>query len=98
MRDRKGKPHVPAVGPMGGIEFPVGLEIEIALQVAHRNDVADLRTDAQDAGLEAADPVAAAAVAGKLVVDVADEADLPLLGQELGGAPVEMHVDAALDL
>ena len=49
-------------------------------------------------GFEAADAVTGAVVAGKLLVGVADEADLPLLGEELRRAPIEVHVDAVLVL
>jgi hypothetical protein len=48
--------------------------------------------------LEAAYPVAGAAVATDLLVHVAHESDLKLLGQELRRAPIEVHVDAVLVL
>src|SRR5215510_3569188 len=98
-RDREGEPDVPALRPVLGAEFLVALEVQIALKLgAERNDVADLRADAEHLRLEAADPVAGPAVAGELLVGVADEAELQLLGDELRGGPVEMHVDAVLVL
>ena len=72
-RDHECDPGVPAVRPVLGGEFPVALEIEIALHVADREDEPDLRAEADDLRLEAADPIAVAAVAADLLVDVADE-------------------------
>src|SRR5215468_5029397 len=83
-RDREGEPHVPALGAVLGLELPVALEVQIALIVlVQRDDVADLRPDAEHPRLEAADAVARAAVTGELLVGVADQADLQLLGDEL---------------
>ena len=48
--------------------------------------------------MEAADVVAGAAVAADLFIDIADDANLNLLGQELRRAPIEVHVDAVLIL
>jgi hypothetical protein len=42
--------------------------------------------------------VAGAAVARHLIVEVTDEANLQLLGQELRCAPIEVHIDAILIL
>jgi len=61
-------------------EFHVGLGVEIGVIVlVEQQDIADLRTDAVHARLEAADPVAGAAVAGKLLVAVGDHANPQLL-------------------
>src|SRR5262249_50878368 len=96
-RDHECSPYVPAVGPVLTGEFPVALEVHVALiVVADFEDVADLRSDADDTRFEAADPVATSAVAGKLLVDVSDEANLRFLGQELRRAPIEVHIDAVL--
>jgi TRAP-type C4-dicarboxylate transport system substrate-binding protein len=46
--------------------------------------------------LEATDPIAGAAVATDLLIHVAHESDLKLLGQELRCAPIEMHVAGEL--
>ena len=45
------------------LEFPVALQVEIALKVAHRNEVADLWSDTENLRLEAAKPVARSGVA-----------------------------------
>src|SRR5215475_11275818 len=74
-RDHECGPHVPAVGPVCRVEFPVALEVHVALIViAELEDVADLRSDAADPRFEAADPVAGPAVARNLLVDVSDQA------------------------
>src|SRR5215468_7101201 len=74
-RDHERGPHVPAVGPMRSVEFLVALEIDVALiVVADLEDMTDLRSDADDARFEATDPVATPAIAGELIVKVADEA------------------------
>src|SRR5262249_32901013 len=73
------------------------LEIEVTLRRgAEGNNESELRTHADHLRLEAADAIAGAAVATQLSVDIADETDLKLLGQELRRAPIEMHVDAVL--
>ena len=47
--DIKRYPGVPAGGPVFASEFPIGLEVEISLQlVAERYDEAELRADAHD--------------------------------------------------
>ena len=80
-------------------EFPVAFEIEITLRLGGQgNDESNLRPGAHHLRLEAAHPIAGAAVATDLFVHVADDADLNLLGQELRRAPIEMHVDAVLVL
>src|SRR5438552_18931253 len=77
--DRERDPGIPAGGAVLRSEFAVVLQIEIALQVADRKDESELRPDADHLRLKAADPVAGAAVAADLLVDVADRADLKLL-------------------
>src|SRR5262245_4132123 len=85
-RDHEGEPDVPAIRAVLSTEFLVALEVQIALKLgAERNDVADLRADAEHLRLEATDPVARSAVAGELLVGIADEAELQLLGDELRG-------------
>src|SRR5262249_31440882 len=63
-----------------------------------RNNESELRAHADHTRLEAAHPIARTAVAADLLVDIAHQSDLKLLGQELRRAPIEMHVDAALIL
>ena len=98
-RKHERDPCVPAVRPICVVEFLVAFEIEIALGGgADGNNETDLRPNANHARLEAADPIARPAVAADLVIDIADETDLKLLGQELRRAPIEMQVDAVLIL
>src|SRR5262245_60422229 len=94
-RDGQGHPRVPALRPVLGLEFPVGLQVEIALGIfADREDVAELRPEAEHARLEAAEPVAQSAVARDLLEGIADDAELQLLGEEVRQARIEVHVDA----
>src|SRR5215468_3056656 len=81
-RDRKSHLGVPARGLVFGGKFPVGLEVEITLHVADRKSESNLRTDTSHLRTEAADTIARTAVATKLLVDVAHQANLNLLGQE----------------
>src|SRR6195256_4828556 len=84
---------------MLGAELLVALQVEIGLmRGAERQNVAELRPDAEDARLEASNPIAGAAVAGELLVGVADQAELHLLGEELRRAPIQMRVDSVLVL
>src|SRR5262245_20300199 len=58
-RDHERGPDVPAVWAMLGVKFLVAFEVHVALiVVADLEDVADLRSDADDPRFEAADPVA----------------------------------------
>src|SRR5262249_48177399 len=95
-RDRESKPRVPALGPVLRREFPVALQVEITLKISHREQVSELRADAGDARLEVAQDRGNADVGGEVVIPIADAADLKLLGDELRGAPVDMHADAVL--
>src|SRR5262245_45742449 len=98
-RDYECDPGVPSVGPVLVGEFPVAFEIEVTLgRGGQGNDETDLRAHANHARLEAADPIAGTAVAADLLVNIADQSGLKLLGQELGRGPIEMHVHAVLIL
>src|SRR5262245_40540541 len=92
------QPEIPARRPILVGKFAIGFQVQISLQVSDRKNVANLRTNADHPRLEAADSIAGAAVAADLLVEVTHETDLPLLGQELRHAPVEVHVDATLIL
>src|SRR5215510_5185126 len=81
-RDREGEPGVPARCAILGPEFFVAFYVHITLQVAHRNDVADLRADAEHLHLETAELRAGSAVATDLPVGVTDKTKLQLLGDE----------------
>src|SRR4051794_15053011 len=70
-RDREREPRIPAVRAVLRAEFLVGLEIDVALQLAERDEISELRTDGGHAGLEAADPVTGTAVARELLIGIA---------------------------
>jgi hypothetical protein len=83
-RNRESEPRVPAIRAVFSGEFLVTLEIEIALIIfAERDDEADLRPHANNARFKTTDTIPRSVVARELIVPVADEADLKLLGQEL---------------
>src|SRR6185437_3087539 len=95
----KCQPCVPAGGPIRAAKFCVGLEIDVTLKaLAEREDVAKLRPNAEHLRLEATDAIARATVAADVLVGVAYQAHLNLLGQELRSAPVEVQVHAILIL
>ena len=77
------------------VEFTITLEVHVYLFISDRKNVSNLRADADDAGVERADMVSAAAVAGELVIHIADCADEQLLGDKLRRAPIEVGIDAA---
>ena len=76
------------------VEFLVALHIQIALHVANRKDEPDLWTDSDHAGFEISKSIPAAAIAGKLLVEITDGAYVNLFRQELRHSPVEVPVDA----
>src|SRR5579871_855586 len=57
-RYHKRHPGIPAIWPILGGELLIGLEIEVALHVADREDEAHLRPDSENLRLEAADTIA----------------------------------------
>src|SRR5262249_22365605 len=78
-REHEGDPGGPAGGAvvMGGI--PVAFEVEITFRGgAYGDDVSELRADADDLRLEAAYPIAGAAVAADLLVDIPNCTDKKL--------------------
>src|SRR5262249_19227352 len=76
-RDHECDPGVPAVGPVLAGELPVAFEIEITLRgAAQGDDVSELRADADNLRLEAADAIAGAAT--QLSVDIANGTDKKL--------------------
>ena len=80
-------------------EFPIAFEIKVTLsRGADGNNESELRANADDLRLEATHAISGATVATDLFVDIADQPNLELLGQELRRAPITMHVDAALVL
>jgi hypothetical protein len=79
-----------------GVELAVALEVQVSLRISERKDISDLRADANDPRHEGTDMITAAAVAGELVIHIANRTDKPLLGEKLRRAPIEMEVDAIL--
>src|SRR5262249_51192909 len=78
-RDYECDPGVPSVRSVVVGEFPVAFEIEVALRRgAQRNNDSELRADADDLRLEAANAIAGAAVAADLLVDIANGTDKKL--------------------
>src|SRR5512139_2480731 len=76
-RNRECQPGVLAVGPVFSGEFLVAFDIDIALKfLAERKDIADLRPDTGHARLKTADAITGPAVAGNLIVEIADQTDL----------------------
>jgi hypothetical protein len=67
-------------------------------RVIDGKEVVQLRADSGDSTFKAAKLGTRPAVAGYLLENVADEADVELLGQEIGRAHVEMGVEAGLIL
>src|SRR5262249_25201623 len=95
-RNDERHPGVPAGGAGFRRELPIALQVEIALHLADREDHADLRADAGHARLHVAEESGLPLVGGELLIEVADEPELHLLGDELRGAPVDVEVDAVL--
>src|SRR5258708_3535838 len=95
-RDREGQPGIPARRPVFGGEFAISLQAEECLIISDREDVSDLRAEAQHARTEAAQNRILTKIVSDLLVGITDEADEQLFRQEVRRAPVEMEVDAAL--
>ena len=88
---------VPALWPVLCGELPIGLGAQRALHfVADRKQIAELRANAGNAGLEIAQRCSFAAVARDLLEVVADRTDENVLVQELRDAPIDVAVDAVL--
>src|SRR4029079_8001368 len=75
-RDGQGEPRVPAMGPVLRVEFVVALEVQVPLLFADLEEPPGLRSDPPDLRLEVAEGSAVAAVAGELVVDIADQSGM----------------------
>src|SRR6185312_646759 len=95
-RDREGQPGIPALSAVLRREFPISLQVEIALHVAERKQVADLRTDAGDARAEAVERSRRSGIVCDLLEVIADQAELHLRSEEVRRGPVDVKVDAVL--
>ena len=78
-RNRERQPSIPAIGSVLRVKFLIGFQVEIALHIPDREQIRDLRSNAKDLRLEAADPITRAAVTANLFVNVADYAEGELL-------------------
>jgi hypothetical protein len=74
----------PAGSTIFYVEIFVPFQVQISLEIAHRNDMPDLRTDPKGTGLEAPDAIAGSCIAGDLLIRVSYHTDLPLCGVERG--------------
>jgi hypothetical protein len=83
LRDRQRHPAIPALRPVFRREFPVSFEIQVSLQGADRKNESNLGTNAEDARFEFPEYRRLAAVGGELLIDVADQPNMDLLGDEL---------------
>jgi len=66
-----------------GVELPIRFEIKIGLHRSGRNDVAELRTDADDAGLEGTQVRMATCIGANLLIEVPNRSDHQLLRERL---------------
>src|SRR6267143_6844100 len=98
LRDRERQPRVPAGRAIGRIEFAISFQAQKCLIVPNRENISNLRANAENARAEAAESGRLTEVVCDLLIGIADEADEDLLRQELRHAPVEMEIDAALVL
>jgi hypothetical protein len=97
-RDRERQPCVPARWTIGRIEFAVAFQVQISLHVSDRENISDLRTDAEHAGLHSAQDRELTEIVGDLLIRIADQADEDLLREKLRGAPVEVEINSVLIL
>src|SRR5688572_6856314 len=95
-RDRKSQPAIPAFGAMFRTKFEVAAQADIALALAHRKEESGLRTHRIGAGFEIAEHRARTTVTTQLIVDIANEPDVPGLVEELRQRPVDVSIHAVL--
>src|SRR5690242_10003974 len=96
--ESESEPDVPSFGSILGAEFLVAAQVQFELNPAKREVVSELRAHADDLRLERAVSGASTAIGSQLVVEVAGGADINVLGQGIGCAPVQMAINAALVL
>src|SRR5262245_66150183 len=73
---RIGEPRVPALRPVRGGELFIRPDVHVSLELAHGDGVTELRAGARNARLEATDPIAGPAIAARLIVKVAHQAEI----------------------
>src|SRR5262245_18077174 len=69
------KPSIPSMRPVLSVKFAIAFDIDVGLHCAEWNDVTKLWPNPNYPGLEATHPVARAAVATDLIVEIADHAN-----------------------
>src|ERR1700730_5200783 len=97
-RDRERQPRIPSRRPVGLIEFAVSFQIEITLHVADREQVSDLRTDADHSRPESTQDGVLSEVVSDLLIHVSHQADKDLLREKLRSTPVDVKIDTVLVL
>jgi len=80
------------MGPILRVEFVVALEVEVPLLFADLEKPPGLRSEAPNLRLEVAEGCAGAAVAGELVVGIADETGMEIRRKELRCRPVQVGI------
>jgi hypothetical protein len=97
-RNRERQPGVPARWPVGRIEFAIAFQVQVSLHVSNRENKPNLRTDPEYPGPEATKDRAPADVVGDLLIGISNKTDKDLFREKLRCTPVEMKIDAALNL
>ena len=78
------------------VKLKIGLQVQISLHVADRENVAYLWSNSDNLRLKGLQYWKGADVRSDLFVEVADRPDLPLLRQELGSAPIQVPINSVL--
>ena len=78
------------------VELKVRFQVQVPQHGSDGKEVSELGPDAGDTRLETTDPVTGPAVAGDLVIYIANGTDEYLFGQKLRRRHVQMKVDAVL--
>ena len=92
------QPGIPAVRPIFCIKFPVSFYVQVPLHVSDGENISELRADAEDPRPEASKDRVSADVVGDLLIGIADKTNENLLREKLRHPPIEMEIDAALNL
>src|SRR5260370_21608001 len=98
LRNRERQPGIPARRPICRIELAISLQVQVPLHVFDRENIAELRTYAENPRPEASKNRVPADVVRDLLIGIADKTDKDLLREKLRRTPIQMEIDAALDL
>jgi hypothetical protein len=85
-------------GPVGRIKSSIRLEVQISLHASNEEDLSDLRAHSKDTRFETAEKRASAGIVRDLLICISNEAYEDLLLEKLRSTPIEMKVNAALNL